>query len=228
MKTWSQVLGQEKQEPYFVNMMNFIAGERASGKTIYPLKEDVFNAFRATEFDQVKVVILGQDPYHGPNQAHGLCFSVQPGVKTPPSLVNIYKELAQSVPEFKVPAHGYLQHWAEQGVLLLNTVLTVEQGKAHSHANIGWERFTDKVVSALNNENEGIVSLLWGSHAQKKGQSIDRQRHLVLTAPHPSPLSAHRGFFGCNHFVLANQYLTQHNKTAIDWCLPQKIIEPSS
>lgn len=224
MTTWSDVIGQEKQQQYFLDIMNFVAGERASGKTIYPPKEDVFNAFSATEFDQVKVVILGQDPYHGPNQAHGLCFSVQPGVKTPPSLVNMYKELAQSIPGFDIPQHGFLQHWAEQGVLLLNTVLTVEQGKAHSHANIGWERFTDKVIEALNKEGEGIVFLLWGSHAKKKGQSIDRQRHHVLTAPHPSPLSAHRGFFGCNHFVLANQYLEQKGKTPIDWSLPKSVV----
>lgn len=223
MTTWSDVIGQEKEQPYFLDIMNFVAGERASGKTIYPPKEDVFNAFSATEFDQVKVVILGQDPYHGPNQAHGLCFSVQPGVKTPPSLVNMYKELAQSVPGFEIPQHGFLQHWAEQGVLLLNTVLTVEQGKAHSHANIGWERFTDKVIEALNKQGEGIVFLLWGSHAKKKGQSIDRKRHHVLTAPHPSPLSAHRGFFGCNHFVLANQYLEQNGQTPIDWSLPKNI-----
>lgn len=220
MTTWSDVIGQEKEQPYFLDIMNYVAGERASGKTIYPPKEQVFSAFKATEFDQVKVVILGQDPYHGPNQAHGLCFSVQPGVKTPPSLVNMYKELAQSISNFQIPQHGYLQHWAEQGVLLLNTVLTVEQGNAHSHANIGWERFTDKVIEALNKEGEGIVFLLWGSHAKKKGQSIDRQRHHVLTAPHPSPLSAHRGFFGCNHFVLANQYLVQHGQQPIDWQLP--------
>ena len=164
MTTWSDVLGQEKEQQYFIEIMNYVAGERASGKTIYPPKEQVFSAFKATEFDQVKVVILGQDPYHGPNQAHGLCFSVQPGVKTPPSLVNMYKELAQSIPDFEIPQHGYLQSWAEQGVLLLNTVLTVEQGKAHSHANIGWERFTDKVVQTLNQESEGVVFLLWGIH----------------------------------------------------------------
>lgn len=223
MTTWSDVLGQEKEQQYFIEIMNYVAGERASGKTIYPPKEQVFSAFKATEFDQVKVVILGQDPYHGPNQAHGLCFSVQPGVKTPPSLVNMYKELAQSIPDFKIPQHGYLQSWAEQGVLLLNTVLTVEQGKAHSHANIGWERFTDKVVQTLNQENEGIVFLLWGSHAKKKGQSIDRNRHYVLTAPHPSPLSAHRGFFGCNHFVRTNELLVADGKQPIDWHLPAEV-----
>ncbi|TNF11594.1 MAG: uracil-DNA glycosylase, partial [Vibrionaceae bacterium] len=176
-----------------------------------------FNAFRFTEFNQVKVVILGQDPYHGPNQAHGLCFSVQPGIKTPPSLVNMYKELAQDIPGFQIPNHGYLKSWAEQGVLLLNTVLTVEQGQAHSHANTGWETFTDRVIDALNQNGQGIVFLLWGSHAQKKGRMIDRQRHHVLMAPHPSPLSAHRGFLGCRHFSQTNQLLEQQGKAPINW-----------
>ncbi|WP_223668631.1 uracil-DNA glycosylase [Kangiella shandongensis] len=220
MATWSDVLGQEKAQPYFQSIMYFVAQERANGKVIYPPKDQVFNAFKATEFDKVKVVILGQDPYHGPNQAHGLCFSVQPGIKPPPSLVNMYKELANSVDGFDIPQHGYLQPWAEQGVLLLNTVLTVEQGKAHSHANIGWEQFTDKVIEALNREREGLVFLLWGSHAKKKGRAIDRKRHHVLTAPHPSPLSAHRGFLGCNHFVQANGFLKAQNQTPIDWRLP--------
>lgn len=217
MTTWSDVLGAEKQQSYFQHIMQFVKQQREEGKVIYPPQADVFNAFKFTEFDQVKVVILGQDPYHGPNQAHGLCFSVQHGVKTPPSLVNMYKELQQDVPGFQIPEHGYLQGWAEQGVLLLNTVLTVEQGQAHSHANIGWEQFTDKVIAQLNEQNQGLVFLLWGSHAQKKGRFIDRNRHHVLQAPHPSPLSAHRGFFGCKHFSQTNLLLSQQGKAPINW-----------
>lgn len=223
MTTWSDVLGKEKLQPYFQNIMHFLEQERDSGKIIYPPKEKIFNAFRATEFDDVKVVILGQDPYHGPNQAHGLCFSVMPGVKTPPSLVNIYKELNQSIAGFEIPTHGYLQSWAEQGVLLLNTVLTVEQGQAHSHAKIGWEQFTDQVIKALNDQHNDLVFLLWGSHAKKKGQGIDKKRHYVLTAPHPSPLSAHRGFFGCHHFVKTNDILMDLKKRPIDWRLPKSV-----
>ncbi|MFE8115261.1 uracil-DNA glycosylase [Brenneria goodwinii] len=215
--TWHDVLAQEKQQPYFINTLEFVAKERAAGKTIYPPQKDVFNAFRFTELHQVKVVILGQDPYHGPNQAHGLSFSVRPGIPAPPSLVNIYKELANDIPDFEIPQHGFLQSWAEQGVLLLNTVLTVEAGKAHSHANLGWETFTDRVISALNESREGLVFLLWGSHAQKKGSIIDRQRHHILRAPHPSPLSAHRGFLGCRHFSQANQLLEKQGIAPIDW-----------
>ncbi|MEC5343000.1 uracil-DNA glycosylase [Brenneria populi] len=215
--TWHDVLAQEKQQPYFINTLEFVAKERAAGKTIYPPQKDVFNAFRYTELHQVKVVILGQDPYHGPNQAHGLSFSVRPGVPAPPSLVNIYKELANDIPGFVIPNHGFLQSWAQQGVMLLNTVLTVEAGQAHSHANLGWETFTDRVIAALNENREGIVFLLWGSHAQKKGNIIDRQRHHVLKAPHPSPLSAHRGFLGCKHFSQANQLLEKQGIAPIDW-----------
>ncbi|EKO3571589.1 uracil-DNA glycosylase [bacterium 19MO03SA05] len=215
--TWHEVIGHEKQQGYFKNTLAFVEQERRSGKVIYPPATEVFNAFRLTEFHDVKVVILGQDPYHGPNQAHGLCFSVLPQVKTPPSLVNIYKELAQDIRGFSIPTHGYLKSWADQGVLLLNTVLTVEQGKAHSHANSGWEMFTDRVIEALNQHGQGIVFLLWGAHAQKKGKMIDRQRHHVLEAPHPSPLSAHRGFLGCKHFSMTNQLLEQQGKQAIDW-----------
>ncbi len=218
--TWHDVIGIEKQQDYFQQTLRFVEAERNAGKTIYPPEEYVFNAFRATGFGDVKVVILGQDPYHGPNQAHGLCFSVLPGVKTPPSLVNMYKELAQDVKGFNIPQHGYLQSWAEQGVLLLNTVLTVEQGKAHSHSKTGWETFTDKVIEAINQHQSGVVFLLWGAHAQKKGRFIDRSKHHVLTAPHPSPLSAHRGFFGCKHFSQANHLLSEQGKAAIDWCLP--------
>ncbi|ENM5737081.1 uracil-DNA glycosylase [Vibrio mimicus] len=215
--TWHDVIGNEKQQDYFQQTMQFVESQRQAGKVIYPPAKDVFNAFRFTEFGDIKVVILGQDPYHGPNQAHGLCFSVLPGVKTPPSLVNIYKELAQDIPGFQIPQHGYLQSWAQQGVLLLNTVLTVEQGMAHSHANTGWETFTDRVIDALNQHRTGLVFLLWGSHAQKKGRMIDRQRHHVLMAPHPSPLSAHRGFLGCQHFSKTNQVLQEQGLAPIDW-----------
>ncbi|MFP1950350.1 uracil-DNA glycosylase [Lonsdalea quercina] len=215
--TWHDVLSQEKQQPYFIDTLKFVHQEREAGKVIYPPQQDVFNAFRYTEFHDVKVVILGQDPYHGPNQAHGLSFSVRPGVPAPPSLANIYKELASDIPGFEIPRHGFLQSWAQQGVLLLNTVLTVEGGKAHSHANLGWETFTDKVIAALNSHREGIVFLLWGSHAQKKGNIIDQQRHHVLKAPHPSPLSAHRGFMGCRHFSQANHLLEQQRLPPIDW-----------
>jgi uracil-DNA glycosylase len=221
--TWQDVIGAEKQQDYFQQTLNFVESERAAGKAIFPPAKDVFNAFRATEFNDVKVVILGQDPYHGPRQAHGLCFSVLPGIKTPPSLVNMYKELAQDIDGFLIPAHGYLQSWAEQGVLLLNTVLTVEQGKAHSHAKTGWETFTDKVIEAVNQHQSGVVFLLWGSHAQKKGRFIDRNKHHVLAAPHPSPLSAHRGFFGCRHFSQANQILNAQGKATIDWHLPTQV-----
>ncbi len=215
--TWHDVLATEKQQPYFVETLEMVAKERASGVTVYPPKEDVFNAFRLTELNQVKVVILGQDPYHGPNQAHGLAFSVRPGVAVPPSLMNMYKELESDIPGFQRPNHGFLESWAKQGVLLLNTVLTVEAGKAHSHARFGWETFTDRVIAAINENRENVVFLLWGSHAQKKGSIIDTKRHHVLKAPHPSPLSAHRGFFGCKHFSRTNAILSQQGETPIDW-----------
>lgn len=217
MTTWEELLGQEKQQPYFQQMLEFVESERAAGKIIYPPKQDVFNAFSLTKLDKVKVVILGQDPYHGPNQAHGLSFSVLPQIKPPPSLANIYKELAADIPNFIIPVHGYLQNWAEQGVLLLNTVLTVEQAKAHSHAKIGWEQFTDTVIQQLSEHCSGLVFLLWGSHAQKKGAVIDTQKHHVLNAPHPSPLSAYRGFFGCKHFSKTNELLKQQEKSPIQW-----------
>jgi uracil-DNA glycosylase len=217
MSTWADILDQEKQQPYFVRMMQFIQTERAANKTIYPPSEDVFNAFNLTELAKVKVVILGQDPYHGPDQAHGLSFSVKLGVKTPPSLVNIYKELASDIPHFTIPQHGFLQSWAEQGVLLLNTVLTVEQAQAHSHAKIGWEQFTDTVIQQLSDHCDGLVFLLWGSHAQKKGAVIDNLKHHVLSAPHPSPLSAYRGFLGCKHFSHTNDLLKQQGKRPIIW-----------
>lgn len=224
MKTWTEAIGEEKQQPYFQQILQFVHQERIAGKIIFPPQNEVFNAFALTEFADVKVVILGQDPYHGFNQAHGLAFSVKPGIAPPPSLVNMYKELAADI-GFNIPTHGYLVEWAKQGVLLLNTVLTVEQGRAHSHTNIGWETFTDKVIAQLNQHREKLVFLLWGSHAQKKGQFIDRSRHCVLAAPHPSPLSAHRGFLGCRHFSRTNDYLREQGITEIEWQLPMNVLQ---
>lgn len=215
--TWHDVLADEKEKPYFKETLQAVAQQRAAGVTVYPPQKDVFNAFKLTELGDIKVVILGQDPYHGPNQAHGLAFSVLPGVAIPPSLLNMYKELEQDIDGFQRPQHGFLKSWATQGVMLLNTVLTVEAGKAHSHARLGWETFTDRVIDAINTHREGVVFLLWGSHAQKKGSIIDAQRHHVLKAPHPSPLSAHRGFFGCRHFSQTNALLSQAGETPIDW-----------
>ena len=223
MKTWKEAIGEEKQKTYFQHILHPVQQAKAAGKTVYPPQSEIFSAFSLTEFEAVKVVILGQDPYHGPNQAHGLAFSVKPPIAPPPSLVNIYKELAQDIPNFQIPHHGYLVDWAKQGVLLLNTVLTVEQGQAHSHANFGWETFTDKVIEQLNLYRENLVFLLWGSHAQKKGQFIDQNRHCVLRAPHPSPLSAHRGFFGCHHFSQANHYLESKGLSPIQWQLPLNV-----
>ncbi|ULJ68456.1 uracil-DNA glycosylase [Wielerella bovis] len=217
MQTWHDVLGEEKSQPYFQHILQTVRAEREAGQVIYPPAADVFNAFKLTEFADVKVVILGQDPYHNVGQAHGLSFSVQHGIQPPPSLLNIYKELSDDIAGFVMPQHGCLTHWAEQGVLLLNTVLTVRAHQAHSHANLGWEMFTDRVITQINQYRENVVFLLWGSHAQKKGAMIDRTRHLVLTAPHPSPLSAYRGFFGCRHFSQTNAYLQAHNLTPIDW-----------
>ena len=215
--TWQSALGNEKQKEYFVELLERVKQAREAGSVIYPPQPDVFNALKYTPLDKVNVVILGQDPYHGPNQAHGLCFSVQAGVKTPPSLKNMYKELLTDIDGFVEPNHGTLPPWAEQGVLLLTTVLTVEQGKAHSHAKWGWETFTDKVIDVVNANCENVVFLLWGSHAQKKGKHIDREKHKVLHAPHPSPLSAHRGFLGCKHFSQTNEYLVEKGKTPINW-----------
>ncbi|ELR63438.1 Uracil-DNA glycosylase, family 1 [Photobacterium marinum] len=221
--TWQQLISQEQKQPYYQHIEQFVAAERAAGKAIFPPEEDVFSAFATTPLDKVKVVILGQDPYHGPSQAHGLSFSVRPGVKIPPSLANMYKELANDIPGFEAPDHGYLQHWAEQGVLLLNTVLTVEQGKAHSHAKIGWETFTDRVIEVLDQHCEGVIFLLWGAHAQKKGKKINGEKHHILKSAHPSPLSAYRGFFGCKHFSQVNTLLEQMNKPVIDWKLENHI-----
>jgi uracil-DNA glycosylase len=217
--SWLRVLGDEFDKPYMRELRAFLVAERQAGKVIYPAAGNWFNALDTTPFDQVKVVILGQDPYHGPGQAHGLCFSVPRGVEPPPSLQNIFKELSADL-GLPRPAHGNLQHWAEQGVLLLNSVLTVEQGRAGSHQGRGWETFTDACIAHLNREREGLVFLLWGSYAQKKGQLIDRSRHCVLEAPHPSPLSAHRGFLGCRHFSKANEYLQGRGQRPVDWSLP--------
>lgn len=217
MASWAELLGEQQQLAYFQDILHFVKQQRDAGKIIYPPQEDVFNAFRYTELDKVKVVILGQDPYHGPNQAHGLSFSVRKGIKPPPSLANIYKELAQDITDFVIPLHGCLQSWAEQGVLLLNTVLTVEQGKAHSHSKVGWQQFTDVVITELNEQCRGLVFLLWGSHAQSKSSMIDLSKHHVLCAPHPSPLSVYRGFFGCRHFSQANQLIQKQGLTPINW-----------
>ncbi|WP_211162680.1 uracil-DNA glycosylase [Alteromonas ponticola] len=216
---WSEALAQEQQQAYFQHLINTVDAHRKSGRVIYPHASDVFNAFTCTPLAKVKAVILGQDPYHGPGQAHGLSFSVQEGVAIPPSLRNIFKELQTDLADFTPPKNGNLTAWAEQGVLLLNTVLTVEQGQAHSHARLGWERFTDKVIDVLNTHTQHTVFMLWGSHAQKKGKGIDTTRHKVLSAPHPSPLSAHRGFFGCQHFSQANAYLIKHGKEPVNWQL---------
>lgn len=214
--SWQRVIGDQFDQPYMHNLRAFLAAEKQAGKVIYPKGADIFNALNHTPFEKVCVVILGQDPYHGPNQAHGLCFSVQQGVPPPPSLVNIFKEL-QSDLGITPPTHGNLTAWADQGVLLLNAVLTVEQANAGSHQGKGWEIFTNRIVQMLNEQREHLVFLLWGSYAIKKGQFIDRQKHLVLTAPHPSPLSVYRGFFGCKHFSQANGYLADHGYAQIVW-----------
>ncbi len=219
-KPWESIINDERDKDYFQSVLAFVEQQRNSGKTVYPPQDQVFSAFDMTPFESVRVVILGQDPYHGANQAHGLAFSVLPGVKIPPSLRNMYKELAQDVEGFEIPSHGYLDSWASQGVLMLNTVLTVEEAKAHSHAKCGWETFTDAIIAELNQRSEPIIFLLWGAHAQKKGQAIDVDKHHVLIAPHPSPLSARRGFFGCQHFSITNKLLSSIDQQPIDWRLP--------
>lgn len=216
--SWKERVGAYLDRPDMQALSEFLRNELRSGKTIYPPPRQIFAALEATPFDRVKVVILGQDPYHGPGQAHGLCFSVQPGVAVPPSLRNMYAELQRDL-GFSPPRHGCLTRWAEQGVLLLNAVLTVEQGLANSHQGKGWEGFTDCVIDTLNRERDRLVFLLWGSYAQAKGKLIDGHRHCVLKAPHPSPLSAHRGFIGCGHFSAANEYLMRHGKNPVDWTL---------
>ena len=217
--SWKERLGPLFESDGMKRLREFLVAQKQAGKTIYPAGENIFAALDATPFDQVKVVILGQDPYHGPGQAHGLCFSVQPGVPIPPSLENIFAELQRDVGIAR-PEHGCLTAWAKQGVLLLNAVLTVERGNAASHQGKGWEAFTDAIVDLLNREREGLVFLLWGSYAQAKGKLVDPKRHLVLKAPHPSPLSAHRGFIGCSHFSRTNKYLELSGREPISWGLP--------
>jgi uracil-DNA glycosylase len=220
--SWKSRLKPEFREPYMTELREFLLERKSSGAVIYPPGGSIFNALNSTPFEKVKVVVLGQDPYHGPGQAHGLCFSVRLGVPTPPSLINIFKELESDL-EIPRPGHGNLQSWADQGVLLLNSVLTVERGNAGAHQGKGWERFTDQVVRRLNAERDGLVFLLWGAYAIKKGTVIDRDRHCVLTAPHPSPLSAHRGYFGCKHFSKTNSYLEQNGQQPINWQLPDAV-----
>jgi uracil-DNA glycosylase len=214
--SWKRELIGEFAKPYMVSLREFLAKELAKGKIIYPKPAEYFAAFHCTPVKKVKVVILGQDPYHGPGQAHGLCFSVRPGVEKPPSLVNIFKEIKRDL-GFEPPPHGCLTDWAREGVLLLNSVLTVEKGHAASHRGKGWEQFTDKAIEVLNRQEQPMVFMLWGSYAQAKGQFIDREKHLVLETVHPSPLSAHRGFIGCGHFSKANKYLISKGIAPIDW-----------
>ncbi len=214
-ESWKNVLADEFQSDYFSNLKDFLISERNRYR-IYPPAKLIFNAFDTTPFDKVKVVIIGQDPYHGPGQAHGLCFSVPEGVQIPPSLRNIYKELADDV-GIKIPNHGNLTKWAQQGVLLLNATLSVRAHQAGSHQGKGWEQFTDRAIKAVSDQREHVVFLLWGAFAQKKAALIDSSKHLILKSVHPSPLSAHRGFFGCKHFSKTNAYLTEHGFEAIDW-----------
>lgn len=215
---WTDVIGSEKIKPYFKSILQFLTQEKLAGKIIYPPQDEIFSAFKETTYEQVKVVILGQDPYHGPGQAHGLSFSVKPGIKPPPSLKNIFQELKNDL-NIPIPNHGCLKKWVTQGVFLLNTYLSVEASKPQSHANIGWTIFTDKVIEQLNNHPEALVFLLWGAHAKNKGSLINQQKHLVLTAAHPSPFSVHQGFWGCKHFSKTNDFLTSHGRDPINWDL---------
>jgi uracil-DNA glycosylase len=223
-ESWLGPLGSEFASPYMAALKSFLVAEKQAGKRIFPRGGEWFRALDLTPLDTVRVVILGQDPYHGEGQAHGLCFSVQPGVRPPPSLVNIYKELNDDL-GFTRPGHGFLEHWASQGVLLLNSVLTVQMGMAASHRDRGWERFTDAVIRLVAAKEESVVFMLWGSYAQKKAafvKSVDQGgHHLVLRAAHPSPLSAHNGFLGCRHFSKANAFLEAHGEAPIDWSLPE-------
>jgi uracil-DNA glycosylase len=218
--SWLGPLQDEFDKPYMGELKQFLMAQREKGRTIFPKAGNWFRALDLTPLDKVRVVILGQDPYHGEGQAHGLCFSVMPGVRPPPSLVNIFKEM-QSDLGVRPSRHGFLEHWASQGVLLLNSVLTVEMGQAASHREKGWERFTDAVIRLVNAKSEPVVFMLWGSYAQKKAAFVDTSRHLVLKAPHPSPLSAHSGFFGCRHFSKANAFLEERGLEPIDWALPE-------
>lgn len=217
---WADALKEEFRKPYYTDLYKFIK-EEYSSHVVYPPSEDIFNALHLTDLKDIKVVILGQDPYHEPGQAHGLCFSVRPEVDIPPSLVNIYKELHDDL-GCKIPDNGYLVHWAEQGVLLLNTLLTVRAHQAFSHKGKGWENFTDAIIRAVNKEDRPIVYMLWGSPAQKKAEMLDNPKHLILKAPHPSPLSAYRGFFGCRHFSKCNEFLEKNGIAPIDWQIPDK------
>ena len=219
-ESWKAPLRPEFDADYMAQLRSFLVAEKAAGKRIFPKGAEWFRAMDLTPLDRVRVVILGQDPYHGPGQAHGLCFSVKPGVPPPPSLVNIYKEL-QSDLGMERPRHGFLEHWAQQGVLLLNSVLTVEMAKAASHQGKGWERFTDAVIRLVNAKEEPVVFLLWGAYAQKKAAFVDTSKHLVLKAAHPSPLSAHNGFLGCRHFSKCNAFLESKGLPPIDWSLPE-------
>lgn len=220
--SWLEPLKDEFEQPYMADLKRFLTEQRERGKRIFPKGREWFRALDLTPLDKVRVVILGQDPYHGEGQAHGLCFSVQPGVRSPPSLVNIYKELESDL-GIERPGHGFLEHWANQGVLLLNSVLTVEMGQAASHRDRGWERFTDRIIREVNAKSEPVVFMLWGSYAQKKAAFVDTSRHLVLKAAHPSPLSAHSGFFGCRHFSKANAFLESRGTEPIDWALPEPV-----
>ncbi len=219
-ESWKEPLAPEFESDYMRELKAFLQDEKAQGKHIFPKGSQYFRALDLTPLDEVKVVILGQDPYHGAGQAHGLCFSVQPGVRIPPSLVNIYKEMESDL-GIRPPSHGFLEHWARQGVLLLNSVLTVEEGKAAAHQGRGWERFTDAVIRVVNEECDSVVFILWGSYAQKKAAFVDQQRHLVLKSPHPSPLSAHNGFFGSKPFSKTNAFLESRGIEPVDWQLPQ-------
>lgn len=224
--SWKQRLLSEFNQPYMQQLKAFLCHEKQAGKSIYPTGCEYFRALDLTPFNQVKVVILGQDPYHGPGQAHGLSFSVRPGVAIPPSLVNMYKELESDL-DITPVAHGFLESWARQGVLLLNSVLTVEHKQAASHQGKGWEIFTDAIIRELNQSREHLVFILWGSYAQKKGAFIDTQRHCVIKSVHPSPLAAYRGFFGSRPFSKANAYLESQNLSSINWQLPQEVNEMS-
>jgi uracil-DNA glycosylase len=221
-ESWKAALQLEFDSDYMAALKTFLTAEKAAGKTIYPKGSEWFRALDLTPLDRVRVVILGQDPYHGPGQAHGLCFSVKPGVRPPPSLLNIFKELESDLGIAR-PRHGFLEHWAQQGVLLLNSVLTVEMARAASHNQKGWERFTDAIVAAVNAKPEPVVFMLWGSYAQKKAAFVDAARHLVLKAAHPSPLSAHNGFLGCRHFSQCNAFLQSKGQPPIDWTLPDAV-----
>lgn len=216
--SWLEVLSDEFEKDYMLKLKQFLKKEKESGQKIHPKGSDIFNAFNKTPFDKVKVVILGQDPYHGPNQAHGLSFSVQKGVQTPPSLQNIYKELATDIPGFKIPNSGDLTEWAEQGVLLLNATLTVRAATAGSHQKKGWEKFTDTVIKTISDKKSGVVFILWGNYAQSKADLIDDSKHLIIKSTHPSPLAVSRGgFFGSKPFSKTNTYLEKHGEKPIDW-----------